>query len=689
MNTSQKIIGKGKFSKVLEMVDIKGDKIAVKVIKPEDLNFVEIDLLSRIKSPYLVRSVSPIVKDTYYGEGLVLELKEKNLLRFDISKISGGQIKRIIMSLLYGLECMHKNNFLHLDIKPGNCLYDNKNGLYTGYLSDFGFSMRCDDAYQGIIKQNRIGTLKYFPYDILDKKSPYFYNDKSDIWSLGVTILIFLGFEIRLNFTPEEETSQKVKIIKQYWNGIDIDKEIENVVSRLNLSDLDKVDLLELLKNMLQKDTNLRISSKDFNKLRFYNSNTLENSCYLEKGKEFLYIPYSSTNVLKGVNTLRNYFKSVYTGSKLEVYFLAVEIFIRVMNVAPLQISNETLEKEIKNSFITAMKYYKQVKLSRNEFISLAKNGYKMIKYLDGKIAPNKVFYKAEYIEDLLLFDKIILSNYNLLSFYNFLDLDKVFDFFRQNYTYSYEKKEKINNMEEFFSILEPVKNTKRMIENERNIFSYKDNRIQSKSLLEEENISNINIYRNIESMMRKEIIQNISKRSDLEKFTETFKKVSETKDIFGLYLDFFKNKELQIYDLFMNSIPGIDYFIIKENNLGQLNIFGDQNLNNIIFISEDKEISLVVINKINSTSIHYYSKYNENLDIYFKKYNIIYSNNYDLGTSNICKIPELCILFIIYFNSITKKQEYNMFFIEDKTLKSMLNYSIVKFEDLKKTSLD
>ena len=45
---------------------------------------------------------------------------------------------------------------------------------------------------------------------------------------------------------------------------------------------------------------------------------------------------------------------------------------------------------------------YKQVKLSRNEFISLAKNGYKMIKYLDGKIAPNIVFYKAEYIEDLL-----------------------------------------------------------------------------------------------------------------------------------------------------------------------------------------------------------------------------------------------------------------------------------------------
>ena len=47
------------------------------------------------------------------------------------------------MSLLYGLECLHKKGFLHLDIKPLNCLYDKKDGLYTGYISDFGFSLRC------------------------------------------------------------------------------------------------------------------------------------------------------------------------------------------------------------------------------------------------------------------------------------------------------------------------------------------------------------------------------------------------------------------------------------------------------------------------------------------------------------------------------------------------------------------
>lgn len=688
MNTSQKIIGKGKFSKVLEMVDPKGNKIAVKVIKPEDLNFTEIDMLSRIKSPYLVRSVFPIVKNTKYGEGLALELKEKNLLRFDISKLPGGQIKRMVMSLLYGLECIHKNKFLHLDIKPGNCLYENKDGLYTAYLSDFGFSMKCDDPYLGIIKNQRMGTLKYFPYEILTEKAPYTYNDKSDIWSLGVTILMFLGFEVNINFLPIEDTQIKVRKIKEFWDSIDIPKEIENVVSRLPVSELDKIDLYELLKSMLEKDPLSRISSKDFDKLRFYNNNTLENSCYLDKGKELLYIPYSSSNIIKGINAIRDYFKRIYITSKIEVYFLSIEIFIRVMNKAPLEISNQTLEVEIRNSFITAMRYYKQIKLTRNEYIALAKDGYKMIRYLDGKMAPNKIYYQAEFIDDLVLFDNIILSNYNLIAFYNFLDMDKLFDFFRQNYTYSQVKKEKVKTVEEFFGLEKPTKNTQRMIENERTIFGYKDAKPETKLEIRPEITSEISIYRNIEKDFRKQMISYIESIDGIEKYTDVFKKISESTDIFGIYQDLFKNKDIQIYDIFLNIIPELDYYIIKENGLGELRIFGDQNEKNVIFISEDQDTSLIAIDKNLSVATHYYSKYNENLEKFFEKSSIKYTNNYELGTSKICKIPELCIIFIIYYNNILKSNTYNMIFIEDKTLKVMLNFSVIKYDIIKNTEI-
>ena len=327
----QKIIGSGTFSNVLKVKTTEGKDIAVKVIKPEDLNFVEIDMLTRIKSPYLVRTLEPITSKTKYGEGITMELKEKNLLRFDISNLSGGQLKRIVMSLIYGLECIHKSSFLHLDIKPGNCLYDINGDIYTGYLSDFGYSIRCNDPYIGIERDTLVGTLKYFPYEILDKSSPYSYNDKSDIWSLGVTLIILFGFKINTNiYYIDEDKAEKMRKMKEYWDKLDITKEIEIIVSKLNISELDKIDIFQMLEGMLQRDPGKRISSKDFDKLRFYNNNSLDNYCKLNDFTEYLYIPYSSNLIFEGIKSLRNYFKNIYNNSRVDIYFLSIELFIRL-----------------------------------------------------------------------------------------------------------------------------------------------------------------------------------------------------------------------------------------------------------------------------------------------------------------------------------------------------------------------
>jgi len=685
MNTSQKIIGSGKYSKVVEMVSPEGKKVAVKVIKPEDLNYTEIDILTRIKSPYLVRSVKPIVRNTDYGEGVSLELKEKNLMNFDILQTPPGQLKRMIMTLMYGLECIHKSGFLHLDIKPGNCLYDYQDSLYTCYISDFGFSISCDDVYKGIEKDNRIGTMKYFPYETLEKTSPFIYNDKSDVWSLGVTILVFLGFKIKLNFDTMSKTNLKTSIVKQFWDSLDINKEVESVVNNLNISELDKLDLYEMLTNMLKKEPVDRISSKDFNQLRFYTSNTLENSCYLEKGKEFLYIPYSSSYVLTGINCLRNYFKNIYYQSHPKVYFLAVEIFIRIMNISDIEISKETLDKNIKNSFLVAMKYYKNIKISRNEYITLARDGYKMIKYLEGSIAPNKFYQEAEYVEDLKLFDEIILKNYNLISFYNFLEPDKIFQFFKQNYSYDKLQKDKLKDMNQLFGLGIPGKNTESMIENDRNIFSYKDNLAKTETKIMGENVKNITKLRNLEEQFRKNIVNYLSSTFELEKYENVFQKVKDTKNIYGLYLDFFKDKDVKVYDIFLNLIPEINYYIITQDTFGNLKTYGNESNNNVIFISEEGNSSLIKLDVNGGMAKHYYSNYNQNLEEYFKNKNIVYSNDYTFGTVKFCKIPELCILFMIYLSEIKGLVDYDMIFIEDKTLKIMLNLCIVVYDSIKK----
>ena len=127
----------------------------------------------------------------------------------------------------------------------------------------------------------------------------YVFNDKSDVWSLGVTILSFLGMDYSMSFKIENTTEEKTKIVKNFWDKNSPQKLIHEQVNSSDLAEKDKIDLIELLTNMLKKDRTERISSKDFKKLRFYNNNTFDNTCYVSKPKEILYIPYSSYNVLR------------------------------------------------------------------------------------------------------------------------------------------------------------------------------------------------------------------------------------------------------------------------------------------------------------------------------------------------------------------------------------------------------
>ena len=191
-----KYINKGEYGKIIQLTDEKGEKFALKIVKPGKISFPEIDILTRIKSPYLIRSLDPIIDQSSHGIGIKMELKENNLKNLDVKNLPGGQIKRIFINLLYGLECLHHSGFLHLDIKPSNCLYSFKKNIYTAYISDFGFSMRCDNPELGIKKKNLVGSLKYIDYSVLNQKPDYIFNIKSDIWSLGVTFLSLLGFKL-------------------------------------------------------------------------------------------------------------------------------------------------------------------------------------------------------------------------------------------------------------------------------------------------------------------------------------------------------------------------------------------------------------------------------------------------------------------------------------------------------------
>lgn len=679
MKESNNIIGSGKVANIYKVTDEKsGKSFAVKSVKPEDLSLVEVDILSRVKSPFLIRTIGDPFVNTGSEVGIPIPLKENNFKNFSIQNLPPGQIKFIVISLLSGMKCLHNNGFLHLDIKPGNCLYEKKLGNYKAYLSDFNTSIRCNNVSSGISKNSRIGTLRFFPYETLEKNKNYTFNDKSDMWSMGVTILMILGFKYIVNFSIDEEKDDKLKKVKEFWDNTPISTMIKNTTEKLNMSETDKLELEETIINMLKKNPEERIGSNDLEKLNFFKNNKLEDYCYSSQPKQIFYIPYSSSNVLKGIVTLRNYFKkNENIKISIECYFLSVEIFIRIMALRPMEISTETLEKDIQRSFLASLNYYKQIKMNSQELRFFKNNVYDVIEFLNGDIAPNNYYYKSQYADDLVLIDQVILRNYNLICLYNYLDIDKLLKFFRQNYIYKKQSKDSIKYFKDLDDYSVPKKNTLNEIENDRSIFSYKI--LERDTLSSKENVPLIDKYQEIQKDFRKEVIEYITRhiRKDQINIKNSIKKINGCKDVVYYYNKYIKDSEIKLYDIFYNVFPEFNYGILEEDIFENLEKKGNLDSKYFIFKNEKGDISFVVLE--DKKAVHYYSNYNEKLNDYFQSREYDYENNYEFKTNSMCKINEICIMFLIFYNEQVSEKCYDLIYLDDKTLKIVMCLAVLK----------
>jgi len=94
--------------------------------------------------------------------------------------LSEDTVWRYILQLLIGLHEIHARNVVHRDIKPHNIFLGENDTVKIG---DFGVSRLLSNARE--MATTVVGSPGYLPPELCNGEP---YNEKADIWSLGVTL---------------------------------------------------------------------------------------------------------------------------------------------------------------------------------------------------------------------------------------------------------------------------------------------------------------------------------------------------------------------------------------------------------------------------------------------------------------------------------------------------------------------
>lgn len=106
--------------------------------------------------------------------------------------------------MLSAIAYCHSTSIVHRDLKPENLLLDSKNNN-TIKVIDFGTSARFDPTKK--MKQT-FGTAYYIAPEVLTSE----YNEKCDLWSIGVILYILLSGRPPFDGKDDKEIVKKVRI---------------------------------------------------------------------------------------------------------------------------------------------------------------------------------------------------------------------------------------------------------------------------------------------------------------------------------------------------------------------------------------------------------------------------------------------------------------------------------------------
>ena len=252
-------IGKGQFGVIKIGTNLNTNKkVAVKIItKAENKNVddwslvrTEIDVMKHSKHPCIIKYIDHFENSDYIF--IVMEFLKYGTLQDYLYKhefnISERMVANIVYQILDALLYLKKYGIIHRDLKPENILIDKKDNKIEVRIMDFGFSKiigNYEKANEGY------GTLAFVSPEVLLKEP---YDDRVDIWSLGVIIYYMLSGEIpfRMQNLKIKEISQIIKTQElTFSNKFDTKgQEVKDIIQCcLQKKPEDRIKLEDLIKH--------------------------------------------------------------------------------------------------------------------------------------------------------------------------------------------------------------------------------------------------------------------------------------------------------------------------------------------------------------------------------------------------------------------------------------------------------
>lgn len=333
-----KTLGQGSYGRVYLTEDDQGKKHAIKrSFKDKTVDWIgnikEVDILEKLKeTPYIVRieeiyyknpfnNTSPMTPTKYKDDKMffVMECAKCNVKTYvENNKNNFLKIQEIMCQILLGIENMHNLGITHRDIKPENMLVDDNN---TVKICDFGMSQfLCESSPS----TPGVQTCWYRAPEIC-LNNPL-YGAVSDVWSVGCCFYEFFSEKPYLytkqTFKNDQDEDKYFLFEMLKKNSSEIDpkflKQIEdspykcllknkeilspiykrynftdrmNISKKLNMTDIKKRELNDLLNKMLCLCYKKRITSSDALNHAFFNNLSVYINDFKSKHKSQIIYP--------------------------------------------------------------------------------------------------------------------------------------------------------------------------------------------------------------------------------------------------------------------------------------------------------------------------------------------------------------------------------------------------------------